>query len=183
MIGHGRVVTPCGGAHVRGDALTASIDLDGCWREPRLHLLVDQRVRDRVVMTIDLDVIVDVDASLLPFAVDKRHKRQRPKSWTVDALEKIGAARLVHAHDPGVQFREQLGDALIERAQREEGLVAQTRQDPALGDLHAYFDLGFVPWMRRSSGQHRRAVVLRHLFVGTLDAGLYRHGLDTPERS
>src|SRR5215813_14265387 len=63
----GMAATAVGGAGVRGDAPVLVEDLDGRGGETGLHLARDERVRDAVVMAIDLDVIIDVDAGLLPF--------------------------------------------------------------------------------------------------------------------
>jgi hypothetical protein len=50
----------------------------------------------------------------------------------VDLLEELAPARVVEAHPPVVQVLEQLGDRLVQLGQREEGLVAQARQAPAI---------------------------------------------------
>src|SRR5579883_1892364 len=47
-----------------------------------------------------------------------------------------------------VELVAQLRDPCIERLEREEGLVAQARQDPALRDEHARLDLGLVARVR-----------------------------------
>ncbi len=52
-----------------------------------IHRLSDQPVRDAVVMIQDLHVIVDVDLSLLPFAVLIGRGRQRLQSRFVQFLE------------------------------------------------------------------------------------------------
>src|SRR5262249_36812742 len=56
--------------------------------------------------------------------------------------------------------------------EREESLVPQARDDPALRDLHADIDLCFVARFSGPSRNYRRAVVIGELFVGPLHAGL-----------
>ncbi len=45
-----------------GDALAAMEDFDGRRRQAGVDVFVDERVGDRVVMAVELDVIVDADA-------------------------------------------------------------------------------------------------------------------------
>ena len=123
-------------------------------------------------MAVELDVVVDVDARGLPLAVDEGLGGQRPEGGLVEALEELAAAGAVEAHGPGVEVGEQLGDARVERGQREEGLVAEAGEDPALDDLDGDLDLGLVAGVGRARGQDHRAVVLGELLVGALQPGL-----------
>ena len=54
-----------------GDALAAMEELDGRGADPRVHDFVDEGVGDGVVVAMDLDVVVDVDAGHFPLAVDE----------------------------------------------------------------------------------------------------------------
>ncbi len=130
---------------VRGDALAVVEEFHRHHRETRIHRLVDERVRHRVVVVVDLDVIVDVDAAALPVGVDEALGGQRPQRGPVEPLKQSAAAGAVDAHRALVQVVEQLGDTDVEGGEREEGLVAEPGQDPALGDLHRHLDLRLVP--------------------------------------
>ena len=121
-------------------------------------------------MAVQLDVVVDVDAGRLPLAVDEGLGGQRPERGLVQALEELPAAGAVQAHGPGVQVGEQLGDAGVEGGEREEGLVAEAGEDPALDDLHGDLDLGLVARVGGARGHDHRAVVLGELLVGALQA-------------
>ena len=127
-------------ADVGSHALATLEELDGRRRQPRVEPLVHEAVRDRVVMVVDLDVVVDVDTRGLPLGVDEGLGRQRAQRRLVETFEELAAARPVAAHRAGVEVLEQLGDACVERGQRKEGLVPQAGEDPALGDLHRHFD-------------------------------------------
>ena len=130
-------------ADVGGDALAAVEDLDGRRGQPRIDVLVDERVGDGVVVPVQLDVIVDVDARVdLPLAVDERLGGQRPEGGLVEPREELAPAGAVQAHGAGVQVGEQLGDARVEGGEGEEGLVAEAGEDPPLDDLHGDFDFG-----------------------------------------
>src|SRR6266850_5652438 len=44
---------------------------DGGGRQPHVERLVDQPIRHRVVMTVDVDVVVNIHADLAPLGVDE----------------------------------------------------------------------------------------------------------------
>ena len=76
---------------MRGDALAAMEHLDRARRDPRPHLLAQQRVRHRVVVLLDLDVVVEPDAAFLPFGVDVGLGRQRLERRPLELLEQRAA--------------------------------------------------------------------------------------------
>src|SRR5690606_37385576 len=95
--------------------------------------------------------------------------RQRHQRGTVDALEELTPAYTTQApHRPCVKVLEQLADAGIERLEREERLVAEPRQDPALRHEHPRLDLRLVARLSRPCRNHRRAIVAPKVFVGAL---------------
>ena len=156
-----------------GDALAAVEDLDGGRGQARVDVLVHERVGDGVVVAVELDVVVDVDARAdLPVAVDEGLGGERPQRGLVQPLEELAAAGAVEPHRAGVEIREQLGDPGVEGGEGEEGLVAEAGEDPPLGDLDGDFDLRLVPGLRRPRGQDDGAVVLREFLVGPLHARL-----------
>src|SRR6266849_10747062 len=97
-------------------------------------------------MTIDVDVIVERDATDAPLREDKALFRQRRQRRLVQFLEQLTAADTELAHRPGVEISDQRRDRRIELGQREEALVAQPRQYPALYHQHADLDLSLVAW-------------------------------------
>ena len=66
----------------------------------------------------------------------------------------------------------QLGDAHVERREREEPLVAQPRQDPPGDDEHARLDLGFIAWFSRPGREDDGAGEPRELLVRLLQPRL-----------
>src|SRR5205809_4121668 len=138
-----------------------------------VDVFVDGRVGDGVVMAVELDVIVDVDAGTdLPLAVDEGLRRQRAERGLIQPFEKVAAAGAVEPHRPRVEIREELGDPGVEGGEGEEGLVPEAGEDPPLRDLHGDFDLRLVPGLRRPRREDDRAVVLREFVVGPLEAWL-----------
>ncbi|VVM74897.1 hypothetical protein PS639_05432 [Pseudomonas fluorescens] len=75
-------------AQMAGHALVGVEALHGLRGEPHFELVLHQLVRHRVVMAIDLDVVVNVDAYFFPFGVDVRVFRQRLQCRLVDGLER-----------------------------------------------------------------------------------------------
>ena len=71
-----RVAAALAAARVRRHALAAQEHLDGGPGEAQLHLLVDERVRHRVEVAIELDVVVEVHARGLPLGVHEALGRQ-----------------------------------------------------------------------------------------------------------
>lgn len=71
-----------------------------------------------------------------------------------------------------VEFVQQGLDALVELGKREEGLMAQAGQDPALDDLHSHLSLGFVLGLVRANWHHRHLIVLGQLLVAGVELGL-----------
>jgi len=125
---------------MRGDALAAVEDLDGGRGQARVDVFVDERVGDGVVMAVELDVIVDVDAGTdLPLAVDEGLRRQRAERGLIQPFEKVAAAGAVEPHRPRVEIREELGDPGVECGEGEEVLVPE-------GSVTSGFKMVFRSW-------------------------------------
>src|SRR5829696_943806 len=120
-----------------GDTLALVEQLDGALCDARLDLLSQQAVRHRVVMAIDIDVVVERDAALAPLGVDVSLGRQRAECRPIKLVEQLAATDAEAAHWPAVELAEQRQDRAVQLGQREEALVAQTREDPTLDHLHA----------------------------------------------
>jgi hypothetical protein len=158
---------------MRGDALAAVEDLDGGGGQPRVDVFVDKRVGDGVVMAVEFDMVVDADPRAdLPVAVDEGLGGEWAERRPVQPLKELAPAGAVEPHRPGVEIRQQLGDAGVEGGEGEEGLVAEAGEDPSLRDLDGDFDLRLVARPRGPCGQDDGAVVLREVVVRSLHARL-----------
>src|ERR1700686_1413579 len=69
------------------DPIAAMEDLDGARRDPCPHLLAQQRVRHRVIMPLDFDVVVEADPAFLPLRVNIGLDRQLLERGALDLLE------------------------------------------------------------------------------------------------
>ena len=96
-------------------------------------------------MVLDLDVVVDVDAAPLPLREDVARGGQGSQRRAVELLVQRAAADAQLLHRPVVQLVEQDADRGVECIELEEGLVAKTRENPALGDEYAIFGLQLYP--------------------------------------
>ena len=88
-------------ARMQPDARAALKDLDRGRREADVEQRVNQRMRHRVVMAIDLDVVVDVDARAEPVGMDKALGRERLQRGPIEAREEIARARARHSPSSG----------------------------------------------------------------------------------
>jgi hypothetical protein len=79
-------------SHMRRDPLAAMEHLDGARRDPRPHRLAQQRVRHRVVMPLDFDVVIEADPAFLPFRVEVGLDRQRLEGGALDLVEQRAPA-------------------------------------------------------------------------------------------
>src|ERR1700685_902648 len=108
-------------------------------------------------MLLDLDVIIEIDPAELPVSVFVRSWRQRPERGPVELLVGCAPCRAPAAPGPILELTNPVSDRLVQFGQREEPLVAQPGQDPALHDLDANLDLGLVPGLVRARRNNRRA--------------------------
>ena len=100
-------------------------------------------MRHRVQAIAEGDVVVDVDRRLLPLGQLVGVRRQRQQRRTLDRLEELETALAVLPHAAAVQVGETLSDGFVERRERVEYSVAQSREHPALHDLYSDLHLGF----------------------------------------
>src|SRR3954468_16150494 len=76
-----------------GDAIALMEKLDGPRGDPRPQRLTQQRMRHRVVVLLDLDVIIEASLALLPFGVDVRRCWERLQGRSVCRVEQGAPAR------------------------------------------------------------------------------------------
>ena len=172
VLGDGGVAALQRGAHMAGDALALVAAFDRMLGEAHVQGLLHQGVGHRVVVTVDLDVIVDVDPHPLPGGVDVRGQGQRAQCRTIDRLEGLASRTGQFPEGPLIEPFQQGGDGRVQLAQAEEGLVTQGRQDPALDDLHPGLRLGLIPRFAHPRRHHGHAVVVGQLQIGGIEIRL-----------
>ncbi len=101
-----------GAAQMRGDALAEWKISTVRGGEARFQLLAGKLVGNAVVMTVDLDVIIDVGADRFPVGDHIAFGGQRLQSGPVHCGEQRGARAFPFAEGPVVEPFEQLADGL-----------------------------------------------------------------------
>lgn len=99
------------------------------------HGFAQVHVRHAVVVTLDLDMVVDVDERLLPLGVRVRQGRQRPQHRPVEFLVARPACPGQLLEGAVVEFLEQTLHLTVRFGVTVEGVIAQRCQNPALGNL------------------------------------------------
>ena len=155
-----------------GDPLALVEALHGAFAVTGLQLLSDQLVGHRVVVTVDLDVVVDIHPHLFPLGKFVGLSGQGTQRRALELLEQLptGARQLLEG--AGVEPFEKAGDFPVQVRQREEGAVAQHRQDPAFDQEYTGLRLGLVARLAHPCRQDRDAVVACQVLVRRVEIGL-----------
>ena len=163
---------PGGAARMGRDPAASPEHLDRARAQPHLDLLADQRVRNRVGGTRDLDVIVEPDPHPQPFGVLVGGLGQRVQDRPVEPVEQLTPAHPQPAQRLAVEPLQGGGDLPVAVLQREEGLSPQPAQQPQLNDPDAGLDLRLVLWLQRPGRQNADPVVLGHPAVAPVQLGI-----------
>ena len=122
--GVGGVAATFVAAQVAGDAPPAQEDLDGARGEADVAALADVVVGNRVEVTVDLKVVVDVHLRGRPEREFVRRRRQGPQRLALDLLEQTEPGAGQFLERLAVELIDQLADGDVELAKREEDPVA-----------------------------------------------------------
>jgi hypothetical protein len=141
------VVGRCGTVLRRCDAtrLPAQENLDGSGGDPRLDLVADKAKRDTVVVLGDLYMVVEIDATALPFRVLVGLLRQRQQGLTIELFEELTAAASPATEVAIIEIDQEAPDRLIEGGKREEAaFLSRARiQRPTICTPTSTLDLSF----------------------------------------
>lgn len=152
VAGLGRVATLLVPERVGGDASAAVQDLDRGGRDAGVDLLTREGVGHAVVVSVDVDVVVDVDAGFPPAPKLVALRRQRQESGPLQRLEQRAPVALELLEGAVVERVQQPADLPVQLGQAEEGVLAEPGQNPALDDEYAPLDLRLVTrWVRVGS--------------------------------
>src|ERR1043166_3476456 len=116
-----------------------------------------QVVGNAVQVVIEGHVIVDIDPRPRPLAHVEAFAGQRSESRLVERFEDARAAAVTLAKGPVVEPVEKLSNRLVVFFQREELAMAQSGNDPTLGDLHGAFHDSLVPRFIWTCWQYAKA--------------------------
>jgi hypothetical protein len=123
-------------------------------------------------VVVGFDVVVDADLGMPEGRELIALRWERPQCRPVQQLEQ-DLPRAVHLLERAhVDGRHAICDRHVRLADRIKAPMAQPRDDPALREEHAGFDLGLVAGLVGPRRDDRHAVVGRHLLVGGVHVGL-----------
>lgn len=151
---NGRVAAFERAAHMAGNPAATMEQLDDRDGQAHVDLLARKAVRDRVVVTADVDVIVDADGSYFPFGVLVARCRQGLHGGLVELIEHRLAAAWKFLVWPRVQPHQQGPYAAVQFIEAEEALVAQPGQYPSLRQQYRRFGFRLITgpiWTSRST--------------------------------
>ncbi|MFD2134628.1 hypothetical protein ACFSLT_04195 [Novosphingobium resinovorum] len=111
---------------MHSNALASQEDLDGTGSEPGFDLAAREAVRNRVMMSLDRDMVIEPDAAAAPFGMNPRLCLQRLEVWNIDFVEQL-AARLAKLaqHAPVIEIGKALGDRRVDLREAVEDSVTQ----------------------------------------------------------
>ena len=169
MLVHRGVVGLGRAADMAGDTLAAVEDRHRGRGQEDVEAAVHQRVRHRVEMAVDGEVVIDVDASDEPAADDEGCLRQRLQLGPLDRLEQRAAAALARRRErPVVPFLDLLGNRGVGLGEREELAMAQRRQHPHLDHFYRILRGRLVAWAPHPRRDNGDTVVPRQLVVAAV---------------
>ena len=102
MFGDGGGLIVLVAARMRSDALAAMEDFHGGHRRPNFHQLPGQCLGHTVVVAVELDVIVDIDARRIPLVKFVPFRGQGSQGGPIDLGEQTGSASRALAKRPQV---------------------------------------------------------------------------------
>ena len=138
-----------------------------------------EAIGDAVIVSGDLDVIIDADAAAAPLREIVRLCWQGFQRRTIDLFEQLPAR---HAEPADrtllVEMRQKVADRRVDLRQAIKCPVTQPSQQPSLDDEHGLLNLRLVPGSSRPCRQNGGVVMRGHLGVGAIDLRIVEAGLD-----
>ena len=139
---------------MRGNALAFQKDLDRARRQPRLNLAAGEAVGHAVEVSLDLDVVIDADATQAPFGQSIGLARQRLEVRPVEFLEQRAAGNAEPAQHPLViELAQQLTDRTVQLGHTIKPAMAQASEQPTLDNQHAASTLALSRGRRGRAGR------------------------------
>jgi len=132
-------------------------------------LFPGELVGDAVVVTVDLDMVVDADSGLFPLGILIGYGRQSFEGRFIEGLEEGFSGGVEFLELAGVEIFQGSEEDLVELPDVEEVMVSQGSQNPALCHKHSGLHFGFVSGMSDASRDHGGSIVLSELQISGVD--------------
>jgi hypothetical protein len=157
--------------------LAAMEDLDRACGGANFNLGADERMRDRIEKAVDLNVVIEIDASAAPIGELPVVGRQRRQRAPLDLFEQLTSAHPELAHGRNVHALHDERDGRVAFGEGEERQLPQPTQNVGLGEPDAGLDLRFVARPVGARRQHPDAVMRGHRAIGPVDLRVIKRGL------
>ena len=109
-----------------------------------IHFLANHAARHAVIVVVDLDVVINVHATLLERRDLIPTGRQRAQRCPVQPFEPFSAVAFELPERALVQIGDELADRPVQFSKAEEAVIAQPGENPSFDDLYADFDLDLL---------------------------------------
>ena len=147
--------------------------------QARLDLGAGKAIGHAVEVIIELDVVIDADATQAPLGQNIGFARQGLEVWPIKLFEQLAAGGAEPAQHPLViELLQQVTDRTVHLGHTIKPAMAQASEQPALDNQHAGLDFGLVARPPRTGRQDRALVMRCHLGIAAVDLRLVKAGLD-----
>jgi hypothetical protein len=99
-------------------------DLNSRGSTTGLYVFMDETVRNRVVVVVHLDMVIDMDLVRTPFSVLIASGRKGPHCRQVHLLKQVLSGYVQLLELPGIEFLKYLSDRPVEFGETKEALVS-----------------------------------------------------------
>ena len=144
--------------------------------QPHVELLLDQRIGHGVVVAVDFHMVINIDPGKFPLGIfiglDGRGRRAGRSSVSNSCWREPGSflkGRAFRVSRRGAR-------AALTSSEREEGVVPEPGQYPALHDLDPDLHLGLIAWLGSAGGDDGKAIMLGEGRIGAIDLGFIAVG-------
>ena len=151
-------------------------EFDHLGTHAHLELLLDEGIGHRIVVTFDFHMIINVDAGQFPLGIFIGLDRQGLQGGAIECLKETLSGAGQFLEGTGIQGGQECTDRRVDLSKREEGVVPQPGDNPALHHLYPNFDLGLVPWFGRAGGDHGDRIMVCEIGICAIELGLIAMG-------
>jgi hypothetical protein len=180
MLSKGGMTVPLRRPGVTGNPSSLMEDLHGVCGYTNIDLLFYQLIGDGVIITLDLDMIIDMNPGLLPLGVDIGLSRKGFKGGLIQGFKEGFTGPGQFFEGPFIEFCDQFTDGTIEFIEAKKGDMAESGQDPPFHHLHSDFHFCLVSRFSYPGRDDGTAVMGSHFLITGVEVGFIVAGLFDP---
>ena len=153
------------------DAFPPMAEFHHLGTQAHVELLAHQRVGHGVGVAFDLHVVINVDPGKFPLGIRIGLHRLGPERWAVEGGTQLLAGASQRLKGAGIQRRQEGSKGGIDLHKREEGVVPEAGEHPALHNLDADLHLGLIAGFSCAGGDDGTTIMLGEGRIGAIDLG------------